>query len=200
MNQSQTTRNQRSQFGVNCKLLYLDDSSNLSEQQNAVELNMLSTAAETLNKEDSTEFANNKVIFAHQQSSKKHIPKRTEHGNSKIAHEKQSAVCCTDSYLQTSRSSCIAQSQFQNNIIRLIPPDIQHVMRLKLNYLKFCSSRAIHTIAPFTFDVAIQLACRSVSCIHFKRNYSSRKNNINLSLYSSNGTPQLSIYNTLEET
>ncbi|KAA6367696.1 MAG: hypothetical protein EZS28_036777 [Streblomastix strix] len=160
---------------------------------------MLSTATEALNQEDSTEFANSKVIYAHHQSSEKHHSKSTEHKNGDVAHEKQSAVCCTNNYLQTSRTSQIAQIKFQNNMIRLIPPDIQHAMRLKPNYLKFSTARAIHTVAPFTFVIAIPLACHSVASIHFTHNCSLHKNYQNLSLYSSNGTPQLSIISTFEE-
>ncbi|KAA6398576.1 MAG: hypothetical protein EZS28_005897 [Streblomastix strix] len=178
MSQTQTTGNSQSQFDYSCQLQDLDDSSNFSVQENAAELNMLSTATEALNQEDSTEFSNSNAIFAHQQSSEKHTPKRTEHGNGDVAHKKQSADCCTDNYLQTSLTSLIAQRKFQNNMIRLNASDIQQVMRLKPNYLKFSIAQAIHIVEPFTFVISIPLACHSVTCIHFTHNCSLHKNDI----------------------
>ncbi|KAA6382935.1 MAG: hypothetical protein EZS28_021539 [Streblomastix strix] len=138
MSQSQKTKYSLSLPDYSYKLKTLDGSLNLSEQENAVENNMLSTATDALNQEDSTEFTNGKVIYTHHQTSVVLKPKYTEHRKGEIAHEKQSAVCRTDNYTGTSQTSLIAQRKFQNNIIGLNPPDIQQVQRLKFNYSKFC--------------------------------------------------------------
>ncbi|KAA6381868.1 MAG: hypothetical protein EZS28_022605 [Streblomastix strix] len=92
MIQSQKTKYSLSQLDYSYELKALDDNLNLSEQENAVENNMLSTATGALNQEDSTVFTNIKVIYTHQVTNKKHSTKHTEHQNGEITPEKQYAV------------------------------------------------------------------------------------------------------------